>query len=80
MKKVESAKWEAQRPNDKTEFKHSERMSESEKERYSRIKLLNDLEMELQQAEASVLFQKQQISKYKRNFSDLKEKTMTNIE
>jgi hypothetical protein len=80
MKKVEAAKWEAQRPADKAEFRHSDRMSEAEKERYQRIKLLNRLEMELQQMEASVLYQKEQLSNFSDIINELKNKTMTNIE
>ena len=80
MKKVEAAKWEAQRPADKAEFRHSERMSEAEKERYQRIKLLNRLEMELQQTEASVLHQKEQLKSFSEVTNELKTKMMNNIE
>lgn len=80
MKKVEAAKWEAQRPADKIESKHSERMSESEKERYSKIKLINDLEMELQQAEASVALLKQSVAEYANRLERLKASGMSTTE
>lgn len=64
MKKVESAKWDAQRPIEKLEIKHSERMTDSEKEKFALIKSINDIEMELQKLEASLALQKQQIKEY----------------
>lgn len=80
MKKVEAAKWEAQRPIEKLESKHSERMSESEKERYSKIKRINELEMELQQAEASIALLKQTLSEYNSRLDSLKVASMSTIE
>jgi len=53
MKKVETAKWEAQRPADKTEAQHAERMAQSERESYSLAKSVNDLELRVQQAESA---------------------------
>ena len=67
MKKVESAKWDAQRPIEKLEIKHSERMTDSEKEKFALIKSINDIEMELQKLEASLALQKQQIMSTKQN-------------
>lgn len=45
VKKVEAAKWESNRPADKTEAHHSDRMNELEKERYSLIKSIDELEL-----------------------------------
>lgn len=80
MKKVEAAKWEAQRPAEKLESRHSERMSEAEKERYSKIKLINGLEMELQQAEASIAIIKQSLVEYSSRLEHLKMASMSTTE
>lgn len=53
MKKVEAAKWEAQRPADRTEATHAERMAKVERDRYSLAKLVNELELALQREEAT---------------------------
>jgi hypothetical protein len=80
MKKVEAAKWEAQRPSEKIESKHSERMSDCEKERYSKIKLINGLEMELQQAEASIALIKRGLVDYGNRLEHLKTASISTIE
>lgn len=80
MKKVEAAKWEAQRPAEKLESKHSERMSECEKERYSKIKIINELEMELQQLEASIALLKQTRIEYTRQLERIRVSNMTTVE
>lgn len=51
MKKVEAAKWEAQRPADRGEAAHNERMATLEKERYNLVKHLNDLEAAIHKEE-----------------------------
>ena len=56
IKKVEAAKWEAQRPSEKSELKHIERISEVEKERFALVKQIEELELSTQQY-ASVLEQ-----------------------
>lgn len=53
MKKVEGAKWEAQRPADKSEAAQAERMAQLEKERMALAKTVNDLELVLQQEEST---------------------------
>lgn len=53
MKKVEAAKWEAQRPADRSEAAHAERMAQVERDRYALAKAVNDLELSLQKEEAS---------------------------
>lgn len=53
MKKVEGAKWEAQRPADKSETVQTERMVQLEKERMALAKTVNDLELVLQQEEST---------------------------
>lgn len=52
MKKVEAAKWEAQRPADRSETAHAERMAKVERDRYSLAKAVNDLELTVQREEA----------------------------
>ena len=52
MKKVEGAKWEAQRPADRSEAAHEERMVQLEKERMALAKSINDLEMAIQREES----------------------------
>ena len=52
MKKVEGAKWEAQRPADRSEVAHEERMVQLEKERMALAKSINDLEMAIQREES----------------------------
>ena len=49
IKKVEAAKWEAQRPSEKNELKHIERISEAEKERFALVKQIGELELSTQQ-------------------------------
>lgn len=49
IKKVEAAKWEAQRPSEKSEAKHAERISEVEKERFALVKQIEELELSTQQ-------------------------------
>ena len=49
IKKVEAAKWEAQRPSEKGELKHIERISEVEKERFSLVKQIEEFELSAQQ-------------------------------
>lgn len=56
IKKVEAAKWEAQRPSEKNELKHIERISEAEKDRFALVKQIGELELSTQQF-ASVLEQ-----------------------
>lgn len=49
IKKVEAAKWESQRPSEKSEQKHGERVSEAEKERFSLVKQIEEFELSTQQ-------------------------------
>lgn len=53
MKKVEGAKWEAQRPADKSEAAQAERMAVLERERIILAKAVNDLEMSIQREETA---------------------------
>lgn len=53
MKKVEAAKWEAQRPADRSEAVHAERMAQVERDRYTLAKSVNELELTVQKEEAS---------------------------
>lgn len=52
MRKVEGAKWEAQRPADRSEAAHAERMALLDKERYALGKSINELELAIQREEA----------------------------
>lgn len=54
MKKVEGAKWEAQRPADRSEEAHAERMAAVDRERYVLSKAIDDLEMSIQREEAAL--------------------------
>lgn len=45
IKKVEAAKWEAQRPPEKSDLKHTERMNEAERERFTLVKQIDELEL-----------------------------------
>lgn len=56
IKKVEVAKWESQRPADRSETAHHERMALLDRERLSTGKSVNDLESAIHQGEASVLY------------------------
>lgn len=49
IKKVEAAKWEAQRPSEKSESKHIERISEVEKEKFALAKQIEEFELSAQQ-------------------------------
>lgn len=49
IKKVEAAKWEAQRPSEKSELKHIDRISEIEKERFALVKQIEESELSTQQ-------------------------------
>lgn len=53
MKKVEAAKWEAQRPADRSEAAHVERMAALDRDRYILAKTVNDLELATQREEAT---------------------------
>lgn len=44
MKRVETAKWESQRPADRSASRHAEEMSALERERFNLAKSINDLE------------------------------------
>jgi uncharacterized protein YlxW (UPF0749 family) len=44
MKRVETAKWESQRPADRPASRHAEEMSALERERFNLAKSINDLE------------------------------------
>lgn len=52
IKKVEAAKWEAQRPSEKSEQKHTERINEVERERFALVKHIDELELASQQFNA----------------------------
>jgi hypothetical protein len=80
MKKVETAKWEAQRPIDKLEARHAERMGEAERERYSIIKSVNDLEAEVQKLEACLLQEKNRIANMRSLTRELHENDTRNLE
>lgn len=58
MKRVEIAKWEAQRPADRPAVRHSEEMAALEKERFSLAKSINDLETAIIQYESVLASQK----------------------
>lgn len=58
MKKVEAAKWEAQRPADRPAARHSEDMSNLERERFNLAKSINDLEASVVQFEGVLASQK----------------------
>jgi len=58
MKKVEAAKWEAQRPADRPAAQHADEMSALERERFSLAKSINDLESHLVHYEAVLASQK----------------------
>jgi len=58
MKKVETAKWEAQRPADRPAARHSDEMSTLERERFSLARSINDLESTLTQYETVLAGQK----------------------
>lgn len=58
MKKVETAKWEAQRPADRPAARHSEEMSILERERFALARSINDLESSLVQYETVLSGQK----------------------
>lgn len=58
MKKVETAKWEAQRPSDRPAARHAEEMSTLERERFTLAKSINDLESSLVQYESVLTTQK----------------------
>ncbi len=53
MKKVEGGKWEAQRPADRSELAHAERMAQLDKDRHALGKAINELELAVQREEAS---------------------------
>lgn len=53
MKKVEAAKWEAQRPADRSEVAHAERMAVLDRDRYTLAKTVNDLELAAQREEVT---------------------------
>jgi hypothetical protein len=55
IKKVEAAKWEAQRPTERSELKHTERMNEAERERFTLVKQIDELELASQKF--SVIFE-----------------------
>lgn len=65
IKKVEVAKYEAQRPPERSELKHAERMSEAEREKFQLIKAINDQELAVQQLDSAVAAAKAQLSKVK---------------
>jgi kinetochore protein Spc24 len=54
MKKVEAAKWEAQRPADRSEAAHAERMAQLDRDRYTLAKGVNDLELAIQREDATL--------------------------
>ncbi len=58
MKKVEAAKWDAQRPADRPAARHSEEMSTLERERFTLAKNINDLESSLVEYESVLASQK----------------------
>lgn len=58
MKKVETAKWEAQRPADRPAARHADEMSTLERERFTLAKSINDLESTLTQYETVLAGQK----------------------
>ena len=51
IKKVEAAKWEAQRPANRSVAAHAERMAQVERERYALAKAVNDSELAVQREE-----------------------------
>lgn len=80
IKKVEAAKWEAQRPSEKSELKHIDRISEIEKERFALVKQIEESELSTQQfssvLEQSVL----QASQLKEANEKSKKLTINSIE
>ena len=73
IKRVEQAKLEAQRPVEKSEMKHAERMSVAEKERFQLAKTINDQELAVQQLETSIANLKSQLAKLKEQNARLEE-------
>lgn len=65
IKKVEAAKWEAQRPSERSELKHIERISEVEKERFSLVKQIDELELATQQFAALIDQATDQLAKFR---------------
>lgn len=65
IKKVEAIKWESQRPLDKTEVKHNERMNEIEKERFILVKSIDDVELSTQQLSSQIKSQEQKLNHLK---------------
>ena len=53
MKKVEGAKWEAQRPADRSEAAQAERMSLLERDRIALAKAVNELEIAVQREDST---------------------------
>lgn len=80
MKKVEAAKWEAQRPIEKSEAKHAERMSEVERERYIVLKQVNDYEVEVQKLEAYIHQEKRKIAELRAAARDLAQDSSRGLE
>ena len=80
IKKVEAAKWEAQRPSEKSELKHIDRISEIEKERFALVKQIEESELSTQQF-SSVLEQSTlQASQLKEANEKSKKLTINSIE
>lgn len=67
MKKVETAKWEAQRPADRPAARHSEEMSTLERERFALAKSINDLESSLVQYETVLSGQKSTLTQLRQD-------------
>lgn len=77
MKKVEGAKWEAQRPADRSENAHAERMAQLDRDRYVLAKAVNELELGVQQEEATWNQIRERLSSIKHRCESLHSKEST---
>jgi hypothetical protein len=80
IKKVEAAKWEAQRPGEKSELKHIEQISEVEKERFALVKQIDELELATQQYTALIEQAHDQLAKLRVANQKAKQITINPIE
>jgi septal ring factor EnvC (AmiA/AmiB activator) len=70
---VEQAKADVQRPSEKSEMKHAERMSAAEKEKFQFVKSINDQELTIQQLETSINNMKHQLAKLRQQNAQLEQ-------
>lgn len=77
---MEAAKWEAQRPSEKSELKHIERISEIEKARFSLVKQIEESELSTQQFAAVLEQSIQQANRFKEANEKSKKLIINSIE